>query len=359
MTTYEGRLELEARRWSTQDEARLQKRSWLEARAVIQYMDRRVAGEDGIDWLRWVEREFLSTTSGKLALSLGCNDGLFERDLVAKGICRELHGIDVSPQAIARAQEAAQGAGLAARFTVGDINTIELPPERCDMVFVVMAMHHFANLEHVLDQVNRCLKPDGFLVLNEYVGASRFQWPEKQMDLANQVLRLLPPQRRRLRDGMLRELLVAPSPADMERTDPFEAIRSAEIVPLVWRHLRVVAQRDYGGSILHPLLHDIVHNFEEEVGGDRELLRALCILEQLLQEMEGLSSDFTVIVARKQAPEAAELNQALARIAQLEAQLAARELELSQVSELLRAVERGRVLRALNTLQRLRGRSGF
>ncbi|MCL4465940.1 MAG: hypothetical protein M1401_09325 [Chloroflexi bacterium] len=85
----------------------------------------------------------------------------------------------------------------------------------------------------------------------------------------------------------------------------------------------------------------------------------MCDLEQLLQETEGIGSDFTVIVAHRQSAAEAERNRALARVAELEATLAAREQELKQTSELLRAVERGRALRALNALQRPRRRIGL
>lgn len=372
---YRNQLEREGQRWATKSQEREIKRSWLQSSVVLQRANRRVTGDESIPWLQWVDKEFLSQTERKLGLSLGCNDGLFERQLVRTGICQRLDGMDVSPQAITLAQEAAAQENIPASFAVADVNNLQLPRERYDMVFAVMAMHHFASLEHVLGQINRTLKPNGFLVLNEFVGPSRFQWTEQQLSLANDALHLLPPNRRRLRDGSVREVIVAPDTAEMERTDPFEAIRSADIISQVNQHLDIVARRDYGGTILHLVLHDIVHNFDETQDGDCELLNMLCGIEEIALKRGLIDSDFTVIVARKRRTsntagnhgERQKADRVVAcdigieesqkRISQLEATLEVREGELRELESLLRAIERGIVLRLLNLLQGLRRRA--
>jgi 2-polyprenyl-3-methyl-5-hydroxy-6-metoxy-1,4-benzoquinol methylase len=302
VSTYEQQLAVEAERWSDHVSARQMKRSWLQSPVVIAYMNRRVAGDPHTDWFQWVNQHYLTRTEREVALSLGCNDGEFERAIVRSGAVRTLEGIDVSEQAIAVAQEAARQEQVDARFSAADVNTAILEPERYDLILSVMAMHHFADLEHVLTEVNRGLKPGGYFVLNEYVGASRFQWPPEQMRLATDVLHLLSPRRRLLRDGTLRETIVAPSLDDIIRTDPFEAIRAAEIISLIEKRMNLVARRDYGGGILHPMLHDIVHNFDEAREEDRELLECLCGIEEILMKEGKLGTDFAVLVAERRTP---------------------------------------------------------
>jgi SAM-dependent methyltransferase len=350
-----------------------------------------VSGDPDLTWLQWVDREFLSKTSRRQGLSLGCNDALFERQMLAAGICRHLDGYDISPVAIAAANEASERDGIDASFYVADVNALSLPPSHYDMVFSVMAMHHFVELESVLAQISRSLAPGGFLVLNEFVGASRFQWTTAQLDLATRILHLLPPSRRRVSDGSIREVLLAPDLTDMLRTDPFEAVRSADIVPLVYRYFDVVAHRDYGGSILHILLHDILHNFDDDAAADREVLQLLCGFEELLIREGVLPSDFTVLVATKRSDaenlgpglvshhEATDLPAArsprmrpastqdsptpqhsgsrpgdalLARAATVDDQLKQKEIELEHLRHHVSALENGKVMRLLNALHR-------
>jgi len=387
---YRSQLEVEAERWSDHAEARQVKRSWMQSPLVLEHVNRRVTGDPNLDWLQWVNRNYLVETDRKRALSLGCNDGNFERQLVASGVVGELLGIDISPRAIALAEAESNREGLTAHFEVGDVNTIRLEPGSYDVVFSVMAMHHFENLDHVLNEVSRALKPNGLLVLNEYVGASRFQWPEEQVSLANSVLKLIPPHWRQLRDGSIREVLIAPPLDAIRQSDPFEAIRSAEIRSSISQWFQVAAVLDYGGSILHQVLHDIVHNFDETVEEDRNLLRMLCGIEDLLLEQGCTESDFTVIVARKRSidwtrePLDAEgvaattsrmnpyfndlaqrridrslrtsspcetqrsLDDAVARLARMAEEMDKLDRELADVRRHLRLVKRGKVLRLLN-----------
>jgi len=81
---------------------------------------------------------------------------------------------------------------------------------------------------------------------------------------------------------------------------PFEAVRSADIIPLLYRYFTIVERRDYGGTILHWLLNQIVPNFDE-VGSeeDRCILSLLCGIEFLMTQPGAFQSDFTVIIASR------------------------------------------------------------
>jgi hypothetical protein len=88
-------------------------------------------------------------------------------------------------------------------------------------------------------------------------------------------------------------------------SNPSEAVRSAEIVPLIRQRFEIVQQTDFGGTILHMLLSDIVGNFDPESEADVTIVRLLCYLEKTLIAEGVLPSDFTLIVARKLATPAA------------------------------------------------------
>ena len=83
----------------------------------------------------------------------------------------------------------------------------------------------------------------------------------------------------------------------MIRIDPSEAVRSSAILPLAERYFRFIERIDYGGTILHMLLHDIIGNFRAENRRDLAALRAIFALERWLLDRKILSSDFMMVVA--------------------------------------------------------------
>jgi hypothetical protein len=156
-------------------------------------------------------------------------------------------------------------------------------------------------LERVLGEVNTSLRSGGLLVVNEFVGPSRFQWTDKQLQIINDLLVLLPPRYRvNLRyPPQLKEEVKRPTIAEMDASDPSEAIRSADIIPLIANMFEVVERIDYGGTVLHMLLSDIVGNFDPKVEADQTIIRLLCNFEWTLLREGILPSDFAVIVSRK------------------------------------------------------------
>src|SRR6202051_2915815 len=72
------------------------------------------------------------------------------------------------------------------------MNALDLGDARYDAVFASMSVHHVRELEHVFAELQRVLKPGGLVVLNEYIGATRFQMSQVQLDLINDVLKILP-----------------------------------------------------------------------------------------------------------------------------------------------------------------------
>jgi hypothetical protein len=85
----------------------------------------------------------------------------------------------------------------------------------------------------------------------------------------------------------------------MNAADPSEAIRSAEIVPVLSRYFRILEFRGYGGSLLHELLFDITGNFDERNPGSLEQLRRLFQVEDDLIASGRLKDDFAVIIATR------------------------------------------------------------
>jgi SAM-dependent methyltransferase len=99
------------------------------------------------------------------ALDLGCGPGRNAIRLARAGF--EVDAVDISPAAIAWAQERATAAGVAVRFRCGDIFRAELPPGRYDLVYDSGCLHHLPPHRRVsyLALLAQALAPGGYLGL--------------------------------------------------------------------------------------------------------------------------------------------------------------------------------------------------
>lgn len=83
------------------------------------------------------------------------------------------------------------------------------------------------------------------------------------------------------------------------KIDPSEGVRSGEILPLAKEQFDIVEIRPMGCSIIHELLFEIIHNFDENSEYDSALLRLICLMESLLIREGVIESDFACFVAKK------------------------------------------------------------
>ena len=116
----------------------------------------------------------------------------------------------------------------------------------------------------MLHDLKKLLRPDGRLFIDEYVGPTRFQWTERQLEAVNALLALIPEHLRRLQNGGIKKRVHRPSILSMVLDDPSEAIESAKILPALEEHFEALELKPYGGTLLHLVLSGIAHNFSEE-----------------------------------------------------------------------------------------------
>jgi SAM-dependent methyltransferase len=322
---------------------------WNAGPEIYAYRNSKISGDPAINWIRHtLETYFAGQLPLRRCLSLGCGQGRLERQLAELGAFQQCDAYDISPRSVQRARELAQQKGFDhIAYEVADANTLILPQGHYDAVWISMAMHHFEALEHVCEQIKKALTPGGLLILEEYVGPNRFQFPERQKEVANLCLSLLPSRYRvkpkkvvhretslstqngmqwvvarfidKLKDGTLLDVLqrrVAgyrarrsgkmlekrqvnfPSSRDVIAADPSESIRSEEIVDVLQQYFEIVEKKDWGGNILQFLLSDIAGNFSGDDRQARVFLQMLVDIEDAFLQSGEFASDFSYIVAR-------------------------------------------------------------
>jgi SAM-dependent methyltransferase len=96
-------------------------------------------------------------------LDIGCGTGAASR-YVATNAELTVTAIDVDPDQIALARERAKGIqGI--RFIEADATKMPFRAGEFDVVLSFMALHHIPNWRDALGEIQRVLRPDGYLVL--------------------------------------------------------------------------------------------------------------------------------------------------------------------------------------------------
>jgi 2-polyprenyl-3-methyl-5-hydroxy-6-metoxy-1,4-benzoquinol methylase len=277
---------------------------WLAVKAVHRRQTQ--MGTGGLPYRTWSQYcvgEFLSLPAERM-LNVGCGGGVMDRELASMGAFVHMDSIDPAPATIDRARAEAEREGFTnISYTVATLDTFDTGRERYDAVWFSGSLHHIRKLEETFEQLRVALKPGGFIFANEYVGASRFDLPERQKEVIRAAWTLLPQEKYRYFHGPLNpgtyQPVQIPDPEEVTRADPSEAVRSSEIIPLMREYFDIVTINPMGGSILQFLLSGIAGNFRGDDPASMKLLEMLFNIEDTLAEVGDVPPDFAVIVARK------------------------------------------------------------
>jgi ubiquinone/menaquinone biosynthesis C-methylase UbiE len=298
-----GRLDQIGSHWDDRSERRAHDalQNWLDSPIVLEeYVQPLISGLPKVHWLTGaVER--LRIPPGGRWLSIGCGGASAEIEAARSGFFSEMTAFDVSSGSLEKAREAARRARVSnIEFSVADLDNLRLPREHYDVILAIMSLHHVERLDPLLEQIEGALKPTGLFLTNEYVGPRRLQFTDRQLSIARELLEAMPEcWRRDIETGSVKTEASRLSIREWRSIDPSEAVRSDEILPEISKRFRIVERHDYGGAILHPMLEGIVHNFDPNEQKDVGAIRLLATFESILMRLGAISSDFTLIVARK------------------------------------------------------------
>lgn len=298
---YSGKIAREAQHWGDhlQAEAVGQRDAWLDHPLILQHYRQRSL-IDGLRWEEWVARQLGGSASR--SLDLGCGSGARSLALFADGRSRSIDGLDVSEARLDKAEERRRACGAPGAFRMADINQLELPATTYDLIFSCHSFHHFFELERIMQQVEAALTPNGYFVLEEFVGPTQFQWTDQQIAIVKALTTLLPGRLRTFRWGDVKTHEGRPTPKEVAAVSPFESIRSAEIAPLFARYFQTVAIRRLGGTLQHLLYNGIIHDFASEDDEACRAMQAIWTIEDALIDADLLPSDFGLLIGRRRPP---------------------------------------------------------
>jgi ubiquinone biosynthesis O-methyltransferase len=104
------------------------------------------------------------TWPGQTVLDVGCGGGFMSEELASRGA--KVIGVDVSGGAIAIARRHAAERALPIRYLVASGEDLPLPSRSVDCVVCVDVLEHVRNLDRVLDEIRRVLRPGGVFLFD-------------------------------------------------------------------------------------------------------------------------------------------------------------------------------------------------
>ncbi|HVS32475.1 MAG TPA: class I SAM-dependent methyltransferase [Thermoanaerobaculia bacterium] len=269
---------------------------WMASTAVLMHLNERTTGDPARNWLTsWAHRYFAG--EGLRVLVLGCGEGWLERGIAGWPFIASIDAVDNAADAVERARAQAPAN---VQYDIVDLNTASLQRGAYDVVVAHSILHHIENLEHALGEIERAMKPDATLIVNEYAGPNRFQFRDDVLAIMNGIMACLP---ERLRRGEVEqrthERRERPPLDVMIAADPTEAVRAEELVPMIEERFEVLDRKMLGGTILMHLLYDIVQNFRFDDPRERAYLEMICAFEGALVDSGAIPSDYVILVARR------------------------------------------------------------
>jgi SAM-dependent methyltransferase len=266
-------------------------RRWWQAEPVVRHINARICGtahteghagfHEGIG-TRWGARLPLERV-----VSVGGGTGGKELHCLARGLFQHVDLYELSHDAVTQGRALAQAHGLQERIRFHLADALTAAPRRhYDAVYWNNALHHMPDTPAAIAWSHDVLRPGGLFLMDDYVGASRFQWSERMLAVNREWWRALPePYRRDPESNLALPEPRRPDPRALMASDPSEAADSERILPALRRRFPGVEIVLTGGGVYHVGLNDVLHHLLEH-GDDTRLAAALALDDQLVAEGE-------------------------------------------------------------------------
>ena len=250
---------------------------------VIERWNLLISGDKNVGYIQFLTDDFLKDKTNLRLLSLGsgiCNP---EIELAKNNtIFKEVVCLDIADNLLQKAAKKAAKNGVTnIKFIAKNIDDFEFKENDFDVIFFKASLHHFDKIDSLLSgSIQKVLKPDGLLIINEFVGATRHQFSKTQITAINEALKSIPKKfRTRFKSKQHKNKYRGVGVLRMIMADPSECVDSESIMPSIHKHYTTLVERPYGNNLLMSTLRDISHHFYELDTEKEQVLNNLFALE--------------------------------------------------------------------------------
>jgi SAM-dependent methyltransferase len=131
-------------------------------------------------------------------------------------------------------------------MTSQDLNFATLEPDTYDLIVAEEVLHHIINIDALVTQIRRALRPGGYFFVYDYIGEERFRWTPAKRRYLNGLLANIPLKYQHFPFVSVDALRVGPA-------SPFEAVSSMQNPSRIARQLELVEERR-GDRVFWPLM---------------------------------------------------------------------------------------------------------
>jgi len=248
--------------------------NWWIIPKVRERWNLKMTGNPDVDYKKYYVQKYTNENDSLKLLSLGSGTCSNELEFASYPQFEEVVCVDISRSRLDNAAETAKKRNLNnMQFLCEDVYKYPFPEEYFDIILFNSSLHHFNNINHFIPTyIDKALKKNGRIIINEYVGADRLQFSKEDICAINKAIKLIDdPYRVKSRTNIIKKSFSGHGIIRMLMSDPSECIDSSSILPTLHKHYKVVEERPYGGNILQSALKDIAHHFIDAEEDDRKM----------------------------------------------------------------------------------------
>jgi ubiquinone/menaquinone biosynthesis C-methylase UbiE len=252
--------------------------NWWLIPYIKKYHNRNISGSWHITYEEYVSTKYIKNTGeSQTLISFGCGTGNHEIKFAKLNPHLKVIGYDISPNLIEAAKKSAQIEKVSnVHFYNQDVYGLKLKDKTVDYFLFHSSLHHFSHIEAFINaKIKPALKNEGLIIIHEYVGPNRMNFPVEQINFCNACLKkVISKNNRRIfmlnatknrcyKLGRLRMII----------SDPSECVDSEAIMPVLTSNFETLEVKSLGGNILMPVLKHISHHFIDK--NSEELLELI------------------------------------------------------------------------------------
>ncbi len=240
--------------------------NWWQIPYVQQRWNKVITGDVSKNYIDYLTKDFLKGKQNMRLISFGSGACETELELAKTNIFDKIICVELSSTLTKRAEESIKKNKLKnIEVICKNIYNYSFTEAKFDIILFKSSLHHFKNVKTLLRyNIISCLKEGGYLIIDEYVGPERLQYPKYQLKVINKALKTIPKKFRAVSGiKMFKNKIYGPGLIRMILADPSECIESSKILPSIHDYYKTIIEKPYGGNILSSVLKDIAHHFNE------------------------------------------------------------------------------------------------
>lgn len=260
---------------------------WSDSGTIMDHITRLICGNPCLS-LQKANIHLIQRISSNLpykhGISVACGTGVKEMELLENNIVSNFTCYELAEQAIQTGRQEAERRNLKERITFYHLDVFKqtFKPGSFDFVYWDNAIHHMFDAYSAMKWSKDLLSDNGCFFMFDFIGPSRFQWTDEQMNILKQILESMD-DKYFLTPGSEYMWKKEPSKMTIEEmleADPSEAADSDNIIPAFKEYFPDGTLIPLGGLIYVLGLDGILVNIPE----DSVLLHKMLKLDTMLSK---------------------------------------------------------------------------